>query len=80
MGTLKQAVEGTTSEVAPGTLTVFTNSGSPASCASATVTVTAGYKILGGGASVSETSGFLGNMLTACYPSSVYTWTALSKA
>jgi hypothetical protein len=80
MSSLKQAVSSTISSVVtPGTLTVFSNSGSQASAASATVTVTPGYKILGGGASVSETPGFLGNMLTASYPSSIYSWTALSK-
>lgn len=62
----------------PINLKLFKASGSKADIAEATLTVSPGYKIIGGGARVNW-SGF-GNLLTASFPKDERTWIAKSKA
>jgi vibriolysin len=61
------------------TIKLFQSAGTSASLASATLTVDEGYKILCGGAQVTDTPGGAGNLLTASYPTSIFSWIALSK-
>lgn len=61
------------------TIKLFQSEGAKASHASATLIVDEGYKILCGGAQVTHTKGGAGNLLTASYPTSIFSWIALSK-
>lgn len=61
-----------------GQIDVFHHTSDAASHPVARVQLPAGYKVLGGGAHVESGAGW-GNLLTASYPDSIFSWVASSK-